>query len=106
MASTSVVVTYTLRPEAMAEHLRLIDAVFDQLRAQGPTDVEYRVLRLADGITFVHVSTADTQDGSNPLPQLSAFREFGADLASRVASPPNPSPADLVGSYAPQAPIA
>ncbi len=98
---SSVVVSYTLKPEAMSEHLRLIDAVFDQLREEAPADLEYRVLRLADGVSFVHVSTASTEDGSNPLPQLSSFRAFGADLPSRVASPPKPSPADLVGAYAP-----
>jgi len=96
---SSVVVTYAVRPEALAEHLRLIAAVFDQLRAEERDDVEYQVLRLADGVSFVHVSSAETPDGSNPLPQLSAFRDFSADLAARVATPPTPSAAEVVGRH-------
>jgi hypothetical protein len=102
--TAGVVVTYTLKPEAMDEHLRLIGAVFDQLREQQRTDVGYQVLRLADGVSFVHVSVSDTPDGSNPLPQLEAFQAFSADLGARVASPPAPSAADVVGSYLPAAP--
>lgn len=98
---STVVVTYTVKPETLEEHLRLIGGVFEQLRAQARSDVEYQVLRLADGVSFVHVSTADTPDGSNPLPQLSAFREFSADLPARVATPPNPSAAEIVGCHRP-----
>jgi len=68
-------------------------------------DVEYRVLRLADGVSFVHLSTADTADGSNPLPELTSFKEFSRDLAARVATPPTPTAADLVGTYQPPAPV-
>jgi hypothetical protein len=96
---SNVVVTYSVRPEAVEEHLRLIAGVFDQLRADARDDVDYQVLRLADGVSFVHVSSADTADGSNPLPQLAAFREFSADLASRVTAPPIASPADVVAAY-------
>ena len=89
---TSVVVSYQVKPEAMAEHVRLIEAVFDQLRAERPGNVEYKV---------VHISTAETPDGSNPLPELSAFKEFGRDSADRVATPPMPTAADIIGSYYP-----
>ncbi|HEY3036354.1 MAG TPA: hypothetical protein VGJ54_17065 [Streptosporangiaceae bacterium] len=67
---SSVVVSYQVRPEAVAEHVRLIEAVFAQLHAEQPDNVEYKVVRLADGVSFVHVSSADTPDGSNPLPDL------------------------------------
>jgi hypothetical protein len=96
---TSVVVTYTVKPEALAEHVRLIEAVFDQLRADRRSDVAYQVVRLSDGVSFVHVSTATTPDGTNPLPQLESFRDFSANLGSRVVAPPVPSPADLIGTY-------
>jgi hypothetical protein len=100
---SSVVVTYTVRPEAMAEHVRLIEAVFEQLHAEQPGNIEYKVMRLADGVSFVHVSTADTPDGSNPLPALAAFKRFNQDAAARVATPPRPTAADIVGSYHPAA---
>jgi hypothetical protein len=102
---TSVVVSYQVRPEAVAEHVRLIEAVFAQLRAEHPDNIEYKVVRLDDGVSFVHVSSADTPDGSNPLPELAAFKEFGRDSASRVATPPVPVAADIVGSYYPAVPV-
>jgi hypothetical protein len=97
----NVVVTYQVRPDAMDEHLRLIGAIFDELDAQAPDDVEYKVLRLADGVSFVHVSTADSPDGSNPLTRFAAFREFSETAGQRAATPPTPVSADLVGSYRP-----
>jgi len=59
---SSVVVSYTVKPEAVAEHVRLIEGVFEQLRAERPDNVEYKVMRLDDGVSFVHVSTADTAE--------------------------------------------
>jgi hypothetical protein len=98
---SSVVVSYRVRPEAVAEHVRLINAVFEQLHTEQPTNIEYKVMCLEDGVSFVHVSTADTPDGSNPLPQLSAFQEFGRDSAARVATTPVPTPATVIGAYHP-----
>ena len=83
----NVVVTYQVRPDAMDEHLRLIGAIFDELDAQAPDDVEYKVLRLADGVSFVHVSTADSSDGTNPLTRFAAFREF-SETAGRARGHP------------------
>lgn len=98
---TSVVVSYQVKPEAVAEHVRLIEGVFEQLHAERPTNIEYKVVRLADGVSFVHMSSAETPDGSNPLPELAAFREFGKDSADRVATPPVPTAADIIGAYHP-----
>ena len=100
---SNVVVSYTVKPDSVDEHLRLIEAIFAQLSNEQTASVEYKVMRLADGVSFVHVSTADTPDGSNPLPQLSSFQEFSSGLMDRVATPPAPSGADLVGSYTPAA---
>jgi hypothetical protein len=103
---TNVVVSYTVKPEAVPEHLRLIEGVFAQLRDEARSDIEYKVMHLADGVSFVHVSTAETPDGSNPLPEMSAFQEFAKDLPARVATPPGPVAATIVGSYYPDPPIA
>ncbi len=96
----SIVVRYTVKPEAIDEHVRLIQGVFEQLHREHPAGVVgYQVLRLNDGETFVRVSTHDTPDGSNPLPELSAFKEFGRDSGSRVSTTPNPTPATTIASY-------
>jgi hypothetical protein len=94
----NVVVTYTLRPEARAEHVRLIEGVFAQLRAEG-TGVDYQVLCLADGVSFVHVASFDSADGANPLTGLTTFREFNRDIAARVATAPAPSEATVIGGH-------
>jgi len=98
---SNVVVSYRVKPEAVAEHVRLIEAVFDQLRAEQRTEVDYKVIRLEDGVSFVHMSTSDTPDGASPLPTLSAFQQFGAGLADRVETPPDAKPGDLIGVYVP-----
>lgn len=102
---SSVVVSYRVRPEAVAEHIRLIRAVFKQLHDERPDNVEYKVMCLADGVSFVHVSSADTPDGSNPLPELAAFKEFSKDSATRVATDPIPTAAGIIGSYHPPVPL-
>ena len=102
---SSVVVSYRVRPQAVAEHMLLTRAVFERLHAEQPDNVEYKVVCLADGVSFVHVSSSSTPDGSNPLPELAAFKEFGKDSAARVATPAVPAPADIIGSYYPAAPL-
>lgn len=98
---SSVVVSYQVKPEAMAEHVRLIEGVFKQLHAEQPANIEYKVVRLADGVSFVHMSSVDTPDGSNPLPEMAAFKEFGKDSGARAATQPTPTPAEIIGSYHP-----
>jgi hypothetical protein len=56
-------------------------------------------------VSFVHLSSAETPDGSNPLPEMAAFKEFGRDIAARVATAPVPAAADIIGSYYPAAPV-
>ena len=95
----NTVVTYTVRPDAYAEHVRLIDLVFAQLDNEQPANVDYQVMCLADGVSFVHVSNHDTADGSSPLPALAAFKAFISGLARRVATPPSSSDASTIGVY-------
>jgi len=97
--SESVVVTYSVKPDSLEDHLRLIEGVFEQLNVDQVLGVEYRVFCLADGVSFVHVATTHTADGSNPLPALAAFREFTRELSSRVTRPPTSSAARVVGSH-------
>ena len=95
----SVVVTYSVKPESLAEHVRLIAAVFDQLATEGIASVDYQVLRLDDGVSFVHVSTAHTPDGVSPLPGLSSFQAFTRDLSARVVAPPTAAPAERLAAH-------
>ena len=87
---SSVVVTYRVRPEAVEEHVRLIEAVFDQLRAEQPVNIEYKVVRLDDGVSFVHVSTGDTPDGSNPFVDPPFGGSVGSADCKATDVPPGP----------------
>ncbi|HSX48242.1 MAG TPA: hypothetical protein VLF41_01950 [Candidatus Nanoarchaeia archaeon] len=95
----SVVVTYSIKPEAKDEHVKLIEAVFAQLSKETPDNIDYQVMCLEDGVSFVHMSTAETADGSNPLPHFSAFQEFNRNIADRVTAMPKPASGTLVASY-------
>jgi hypothetical protein len=96
---SNVVVIYTVLPDAKVEHVRLIEAVFAQLQAERPDNIDYQVMCLEDGVTFVHTSTAETPDGSNPLPELDAFKQFGRGIADRVSTLPSANAAEVVGNY-------
>ena len=55
--------------------------------------------RLEDGVSFVHVASVDTDDGTNPLNASPAFAEFQRQIGDRVAEGPVASRATVVGSY-------
>jgi hypothetical protein len=103
---SNAVVTYQAKPESIEEHIGLIDQVFAQLHREAPPNVEYKVLRLDDGVSFVHVSTADTPDGSNPLTALDAFKAFTESITDRLTTPPSASGAQIIGTYAPSGALA
>ena len=55
--------------------------------------------RLADGVSFVHVASIETRDGSNPLTASPAFTAFLSQIADRCEEGPLVMDADVVGSY-------
>jgi hypothetical protein len=89
---------YKAKPEHAEENERLIRKVFEELRTKSPDGVRYLVLRLADG-TFVHFSTADTEDGVSPIPRLEAFGRFQSGIKERCIEPPQSSDVTIVGEY-------
>jgi hypothetical protein len=92
-----VVVRYKVKPECLAEHEALIAAVFAQLAELTPAGLDYEVLRLADGLGFVHLATLSSAE--NPLLSLPAFKAFSADIKSRCEEPPVSTEAARLGSY-------
>lgn len=95
--SKTVVVRYQTRPDAAEVNARLIDEVFTALAEAGPAGLRYTTYRLADDVTFVHVSRFEGTD--NPLATLPAFAEFQRELTQRCVEQPAPSEATVVGSY-------
>jgi hypothetical protein len=61
--------------------------VFAQLRAEQPDNVEYKVMHLGDGVSFVHASSGDVPDGSNPC---LSWRRSRNSAGTQPAGPPPP----------------
>ena len=96
---STVVVRYKVKPDQGDENQRLVENVFKELAATDPGGVRYGTFRLADGVSFIHIASIETEDGSNPLGNVAAFAEFQKDIAERCDEPPSPQGATLVGSY-------
>jgi len=89
-------VRYKTKPEKAQENERLIEQVFQELRAKSPEGVRYLALKLDDG-SFVHF--VETDDGANPIPALEAFRSFQSGIKERCVEPPQAGDATVVGNY-------
>jgi hypothetical protein len=93
------IVRYTSKPDRADENQALIEQVFAELDATGPPGLRYASFRLADGVSFVHVASVETDDGTNPLTRTPAFGEFLREIGDRCEEGPAASEATLVGSY-------
>jgi hypothetical protein len=93
------VVRYRTRPDRADENQALIEDVFRELHDRGTQGVRYAAFRLADGVSFVHVASTETDDGTNPLTDTAAFGEFLRGIGERCEEGPLASAATAVGSY-------
>ena len=94
-----IVVRYRVKPDRVAENERLIAAVFQQLQREQPAGLRYASFKAADGVSFTHMVSIETADGSNPLGALGAFKSFTADIKARCDEPPVAIELEEVGSY-------
>jgi hypothetical protein len=95
--ASNIVVRYQTTVDSAEENQRLVQQVYAELNETRPDGIRYMTLRLADGVTFLHVSLVTADE--NPLSQTAAFAQFQADLPARVVEGPQPSAATVVGSY-------
>jgi hypothetical protein len=93
--SKAAVIRYRTKPEAADENQRLIEKVFAELATTEPAGLTYTSVRLADGVSFVHVVTGQN-DG---LVQLAAFQEFQRNLSDRLETAPERDDGTPIGSY-------
>ena len=94
-----VMVRYTVKPDRAEENERLVREVYEELHRNGPEGIRYATFRLADGVTFVHVASVETDDGTNPLADVAAFGRFQAAVGERCAVAPVVTELTEVGSY-------
>jgi hypothetical protein len=95
----ATVVRYQTKPDRADENQELIEAVFAELHDRRPHGFSYRVFRLEDGVSFVHVVIEEDVDESDSLQDVAAFQAFTKDIADRVAVPPLAMGATVVGAY-------
>jgi hypothetical protein len=94
-----VMVRYEVKPARVAENEALVRAVYEELHRVAPEGLRYATFRLADGVSFVHVSSTETADGSNPLTELAAFARFQEAIGERCDEPPVVTELTEIGSY-------
>jgi hypothetical protein len=94
-----VMVRYTVKPGHEEQNEALARAVYDELAATQPPGLRYATFKLDDGRTFVHLASAETADGSNPLPNLPAFKRFQADFRDRCEDGPTFTDLTEIGSF-------
>jgi hypothetical protein len=95
----STVVRYQAKPERADENQRLIEAVFADLDKREPNGFTYKVFRLEDGVSFIHVVIEHEVDDPDSLQDVPAFQAFVADIADRCDVPPLAMGATVVGGY-------
>ena len=97
---SATVVRYQTKPERADENQKLIEAVFVDLEARDAKGFTYKVFRLDDGVSFVHVVIEhDDVDQPDSLQEVPAFQAFVADIGDRCDVPPLAMGATVVGGW-------
>jgi hypothetical protein len=92
-------VRYKVKADRAGENETFIKAVFEQLRRESPAGLRYASFKQPDGVSFVHIASIETTDGSNPLGETAAFKAFTAEIKARCDEPPVAVELNEVGSY-------
>jgi len=94
-----VIVRYKVHADRGQENIDFVKAVFDELKSTSPTGIRYATFVAEDGVSFTHIASTETADGSNPLAATDAFKAFRADIRDRCEIPPATTTVSLVGSF-------
>jgi hypothetical protein len=94
-----LMVRYKVKAGRAAENEGYIARVFEQLERERPAGLRYVTFKLEDGVSFVHLVSLETADGSDPLRELSAFKAFVAGVRDRCEEPPAAVSLEEVASY-------
>jgi hypothetical protein len=95
----ATVVRYQTKPDRADENQQLIEAVFAELEVRQPEGFTYKVFRLEDGVSFLHVVIEHGIDDPDSLQEVPAFQAFVADIDDRCDIIPVPMEATIVGGY-------
>jgi hypothetical protein len=70
----ATVVRYQAKPERADENQALVEKVFADLEARQPDGFTYKVFRLEDGVSFIHVVIEHEVESPDSLQSIPAFR--------------------------------
>ena len=79
-----LIVRYKVKADKADENEKFIRKVFEELHKNRPDGLRYASFKLSDGVSFVHIVSIETTDGTNPLIETPAFKSFNA--ATRIAA--------------------
>jgi hypothetical protein len=94
-----VMVRYKVKADQVASNEKLVRAVYEELHRVNPAGLRYATFKLDDGVSFVHLSVTDGEDGTSPLLALEAFKRFQEHIGDRCQERPVVTPIDEIGSY-------
>jgi hypothetical protein len=92
-------VRYKVKPEQAAHNEELLRRVYEELQRTAPEGLRYATFASEDGVSFVHVASIETGDGSSPLADVAAFRAFQKNIGARCDEPPVAIDLREIGSY-------
>jgi hypothetical protein len=95
----TLMIRYKTTKEGAATNEAKVHAVFDELRKARPAGLKYGTLRLADGVSFVHIAVMESPEVGDALTSLPAFKEFQKGLAARCVEAPAITELVAVDSY-------
>jgi hypothetical protein len=93
-----VVIQYKVKPEHAEYNVELLRAVYEELERTRPDGLGHAVLRLADGVTFIHIAE-ETEEGGSGVFGLASFQRFEAGIRDRCEIPPAVQETSEVGSF-------
>lgn len=92
-------VTYTVKPEYVAQNKANIEQVMKDLRAFNNPNTKYASYLEEDGVTFMHFAQYPDEETAQLLNNLPSFQKFREELkASGPVSPPKAVNLSLVAS--------
>jgi hypothetical protein len=95
----TIVVRYQAKPDRADENQQLIEAVFAELNEHEPEGFTYKVFRLDDGVSFIHVLIEHEGGKHESLQAVPAFQALVADIDDRCDVAPLAMSATIVGGY-------
>ncbi len=94
-----VLVQYKVKADKAGENIEFIEKVFKELYENNPNGLRYASFSKPDGLSFVHIASIETEDGSNPLSNSTAFAQFQKEIKERCEVLPVAVELTEIGSY-------